>query len=175
MATYIVKSLDQLTNVIIAKIEKLLDTVAEKVKERIDEELERYYDDYDPAWTSFTRKYFYNRTYQLRNACKISPINKGLNEMSVEIYIDVNSLNYSTPGADPWKTVVAANSGLHGGWVINNGKADRQIPWEDLNDDSNYGNVRIWDTPMEELLDSRKLRDIFIDEAKKLGLNIIAK
>jgi len=179
MATYNIKSLDQLTQItmkaVISKIEKLLDTVAKKVKERVDEEIEKYYNEYDPAWDT-ERRYWYNRTEQLRNSCKISPIKKGANSLSVEIYIDIDGLNYSTPGADPWKTVIAADTGsLHGGWVIENGEAKYQVPFNQLNQYVDDNGVRIWSNPMNALLDNHGLRDIFIEEARKLGLNIVAK
>lgn len=183
MATYNVTSTAQLSKAIISQFEIVLNKVSDKVKERVDQSLEQYYDEYHPEEREQYTTYFYHRTNQLRKCCKISPIIKGLNNITVEIYLDVDSLSYTNKGADPWKTVVSADAGLHGGWDFMNPKNDDgsnkdvfyQIPFSSLNDDSDYEGTRIWHDPMEELLKGGKLRRYFLEEAKKLGLNIIAK
>ncbi len=62
---------------------------------------------------------------------------------------------------------------MHGGF---DPETMQQIPW-----DSVKGNIgeqigsgtRIWEEPMEELIDNGKLESIFIDCAKKRGLTLI--
>lgn len=176
MATYTVNSASGLTKAIISQCEIMLNKVADKVKERVDQELETYYAEYSPEILYGMQTFWYDRTNQLRNCCKISPIVKGLNNITVTIYLDIDSLNYSTPGADAFKTVVAADHGLHGGWIINHGVAVEQVPWDEISGD--YGDIDgagIWSKPMKELLEGGKLRKYFLEEANKLGLNIIAK
>jgi hypothetical protein len=183
MATYTVNSTDGLSKAIISQCEIMLNKVAVKVKERVDLALEQYYDEYHPEARSEYTTLYYHRTNQLRKCCKIKPIIKGLNNITVEIYLDVESLDYSAEGADHWKTVIAADAGLHGGFEFMNKKNDDgsnkemffQIPFSSLNEDSDYKGTRIWHDPMEELLNGGKLRQYFLEEARKLNLNIIAK
>ena len=178
MATYTVKSLDQMTDIVILKIESILNKVADKVKARVDQELETYYAEYNPEIMYGMKTFYYDRTNQLRDCCKIKPIKKSGNNISIEIYLDIESLNYSTVGADPYKTVMAANSGLHGGWIVHHGVATEQVPYSELGEGSNYGDVggaRIWANPMEEMFKGGKLREMFIKYAKESGLNLIAK
>ncbi len=81
-------------------------------------------------------------------------------------------MNYSTPGADPYKTVVAANSSLHGGWDISN-LSNGQVPWYAIsgNTGESFGSgTQIWEEPMRELIDNSKLIAIFKKHAKEHGL-----
>jgi hypothetical protein len=178
MATYTVNSTAGLTKAIISQVEVILGRIADKVKERVDQEFETYYSEYSPEILYGMKTFYYDRTNQLRNCCKISPVVKGLNNITVTVYLDIDSLNYSTPGADAWKTVVAADAGLHGGWVVKHGVAIEQIPWDSLNENSDFSDTdgaRIWHNPMKELLEGGKLRKYFLEEAKKMRLDIVAK
>ena len=86
--------------------------------------------------------------------------------------MDIDSLSYNTPGADPYKTVVAANSGLHGGWDVS---TMEQIPWSVIsgNDGTSYGSgTQIWEEPIRELIDNGKLITLFKKCARQHGLNI---
>lgn len=175
MATYTATSSTQLTKLIILQFEEILNKIADKVKLRVDEEIETYYAEYSPEILYGMQTFWYDRTNQLRNCCKIKPIVKGLNNITVEIYLDIDSLFYSTKGADPWKTVVSADSGLHGGWEVKYGVATEQIPFSEIGDGSGFGDTRIWSNPMREFLEEGKLRELFIKYAKDYGLNLIAK
>lgn len=176
MASYnVVSNERQLSQAIIAKFEVILNKVADKVKQRVDEEIETYYAEYSPEIMYGMKTFYYDRTNQLRDCCKIKPIVKGLNSITVEIYLDIDSLSYSTAGADPWKTVVSADSGLHGGWEVKYGVATEQIPFGEIGDGSGYGETRIWHNPMSELLEGGKLKEMFLKYAKEFKLNLIAK
>lgn len=166
--------MSQLAKALDHKITAILELVAEDVKQKIDEYLQEYYDEYDPAErTSFTELY-YRRTEQLRNCCKIGkPVVNGTT-ISATVYLDINSLKYNTPGADAYKTVVAANSSLHGGWDVFNLQRG-QVPWTAIsgNTGESFGSgTQIWEEPMQELIDNGKLVTIFKKCAKQRGLNI---
>lgn len=166
MAT-VIKNFGQLSKALEAKIMAVLDLVAEDVKKEIDETLDKYYEEYSPI--------YYHRTDQLRNCCKIGKprINNG--SISIEVYLDVSSLSYSTLGADPYKTVVAANSGLHGGWDVSH-LPSGQVSWSAIsgNTGESFGSgTQIWEEPINELIDNGKLITIFKKCAKQRGLNIV--
>ena len=161
-----IKNMNDLSKALKPKIENILNLVAEDVKTEIDDKLNEYYKEYSPI--------HYARTNQLRNCCKIGEIKKNGNKISVEVFLDIKSLHYITKGSDPYKTVVSANSGLHGGYDpdhIDYG----QVPWSTIknNDGTKYGSgTRIWSEPMEELFDNGKLIELFKKSAKKYGLEI---
>ncbi len=162
-----IKNMSDLSKALEPKINKILDAVAEDVKAEIDTALNDYYDEYDPV-------YYTPRTDQLRNCCKISGIKQNGGKLNIEIYLDVDSLHYSTNGADPYKTVVAANAGLHGGWDVDN-TSSGQVSWSAISSNSGeaYGaGTQIWEEPMRELFDNGKLIALFKKHAKAHGLNI---
>ncbi len=118
--------------------------------------------------------WFYHRTDQLRNCCKIGKPKISNGKIGIEVYLDINSLNYTTPGADPYKSLVAANSGLHGGFDISNISAG-QVPWSSIsgNTGDRFGTgTQIWEEPMRELIENGKLVTIFKRCAKQRGLNL---
>lgn len=162
-----IKNMNDLAKALEPKVMEILDLVAEDVKREIDDALGKYYDEYDPV-------YYTKRTHQLRNCCKIGSVKMNGNNFSVEIYLDIDSLDYETEGADPYKTVVSSASGLHGGWNPSNISAG-QVPWEQIssNDGSRHGSgTQIWEEPMHELIDNGKLIESFKRHAKARGLNI---
>ena len=162
----IIKNMNDLTKALEPKIKAILELVAEDVKQEIDNALGEYYDEYSPI--------YYSRTDQLRDCCKIGKTKMNGNRISIEVYLDIDSLNYRTKGADPYKTVVAANAGLHGGFDPSNTSAG-QVPWDVIssNDGSRHGSgTQIWEEPMRELIDNGKLIEIFKKHAKSRGLNI---
>lgn len=170
----IIKKFSQLTKIIEPKITEILELVAEDVKEEIDKYLKKYYDEYDPAAGKSFKKYFYKRTDQLKNCCKIGVPESINGKFSIKVYLDINSLKYDTPGADPYKTIVAANSSLHGGWDTSN-LSKGQIPWSTIsgNTGESFGSgTQIWEEPMRELVDNGKLIEIFKKCARQRGLNI---
>ena len=167
-----IKNLGQFAKALEPKVVATLELVAQDVKAEIDDALQRYYDEYDPAFGKMLTSWFYQRTDQLRNCCKIGKPKIVGNTISIEIYLDIDDLSYSAKGADPFKTVVAANSSLHGGWDIS---TMEQIPWSTIssNDGTSYGSgTQIWEDPMRELFDGGKLITIFKKHAKQRGLNI---
>lgn len=161
-----IKNMNDLAMALEPKIKATLELVAEDVKKEIDNALGDYYDEYSPL--------YYSRTEQLRDCCKIGKIQMNGKQFSIEIYLDVDSLNYRSKGADPYKSLISANAGLHGGFNPSNTSAG-QVPWERIgsNDGSPYGSgTQIWEEPMEELFDNRKLIASFKKHAKAHGLNI---
>lgn len=170
----IIKNMGQFAKVLEPKIRATLELVAKDVEREINDALQRYYDEYDPAFGKLLTSWFYQRTDQLKNCCKIGKPKIVGNTISVEIYLDIDDLSYSTKGADPFKTVVAANAGLHGGWDIDN-LSDGQIAWSAIsgNDGSSWGSgTQIWEEPMRELIDNGKLVTIFKKHVKAHGLNL---
>ena len=168
----VIKNLGQFAKVLEPKVVATLELVAEDVKKEIDEALQRYYDEYDPTFGKMLTSWFYQRTDQLKNCCKIGKPKINGNTISIEIYLDIDSLSYNTPGADPYKTVVAANSGLHGGWDVS---TMEQIPWSVIsgNDGTSHGSgTQIWEEPIRELIDNGKLIILFKKCARQHGLNI---
>ena len=168
----VIKNMGQFAKALEPKVVATLELVAEDVKKEIDEALQRYYDEYDPTFGKMLTSWFYQRTDQLKNCCKIGQPKISGNTISIEIYLDINSLSYNTPGADPYKTVVAANSGLHGGWDVS---TMEQIPWSVIsgNDGTSYGSgTQIWEEPIRELIDNGKLITLFKKCAKQRGLNL---
>lgn len=172
----VIKNLGQFAKALEPKVVATLELVAEDVKKEIDKAIDDYYDEYDPNPYSEGRlvykKYWYNRTYQLKDCCKIGKPKISGNTISIEIYLDIDSLQYDAPGADPYKTVVAANSSLHGGWDVS---TMEQIPWSMIsnNDGTSYGNgTQIWEEPIRELIDNGKLITLFKKCARQHGLNI---
>lgn len=160
----VINNLDQLAKILERKITAILELVVKDVKNEIDETLNEYCEEYSPI--------YYHRTDQLRNCCKIgSPkINNG--EISINVYLDIDSLKYKTRGADSYKTVVAADAGLHGGWSVDD-LSKGQVPWTDVG--GNIGEkigsgVQIWEEPMEEIIDNGKLISMFKKHAKERGL-----
>lgn len=169
-----IKNMRQLAKLLEPKITKILELVAKDVKKEIDEALEKYYNEYDPAVKGSLSSWFYQRTEQLKNCCKIGQARVSSNVVSVEIYLDIDSLNYETDGADPFKTVVSANAGLHGGWDTDN-LSNGQMPWDTIsgNDGTAYGNgTQIWEEPMKEFIERGKLVILFKKYTKQRGLNI---
>lgn len=170
----VIKNLGQFAKALEPKIIAILKSVAEDTKREIDDYLQAYYDEYDPLLGGLLGRFFYQRTYQLRDCCKIGKPKIINGKISIEVYLDIDSLHYDTKGADAFKTVVAANSSLHGGWDISNLQSG-QIPWSAIsnNDGTSYGNgTQIWEDPMHELIDNGKLITIFKKHAKQRGLNI---
>lgn len=106
MAT-VIQNLGQFAKALEPKIIATLELVANDVKKEIDEALDRYYEEYYPI--------LYERTDQLKKCCKIGNVKISNGTINIDVYLDVDSLKYSTPGANAYKTVVAANAGLHGG------------------------------------------------------------
>ena len=168
----VIKNMGQFAKALEPKVIATLELVAEDVKKEIDEALQHYYDEYDPTFGKMLTSWFYQRTDQLKNCCKIGKPKINGNTISIEIYLDIDSLSYNTPGADPYKTVVAANSGLHGGWDVS---TMEQIPWSVIsgNDGTSYGSgTQIWEEPIRELIDNGKLITLFKKCARQHGLNI---
>ena len=168
----VIKNMGQFAKALEPKVVATLELVAEDVKKEIDETLQRYYDEYDPTFGKMLSSWFYQRTDQLKSCCKIGQPKISGNTISIEIYLDIDSLSYNTPGADPYKTVVAANSGLHGGWDVS---TMEQIPWSVIsgNDGTSYGSgTQIWEEPIRELIDNGKLITLFKKCAKQRGLNL---
>ena len=172
----VIKNMGQFAKALEPKVVATLELVAEDVKKEIDKALEDYYDEYDPMPYDddaiLMKTYWYYRTEQLLNCCRIGTPKISGNTISIEIYLDIDSLSYNTPGADPYKTVVAANSSLHGGWDVS---TMEQIPWSVIssNDGTSYGSgTQIWEDPMRELFDGGKLITLFKKHAKLRGLNI---
>ena len=172
----VIKNMGQFAKALEPKVVATLELVAEDVKKEIDKALEDYYDEYDPMPYDddaiLMKTYWYYRTEQLLNCCRIGTPKISGNTISIEIYLDIDSLSYNTPGADPYKTIVAANSSLHGGWDVS---TMEQIPWSVIssNDGTSYGSgTQIWEDPMRELFDGGKLITLFKKHAKQRGLNI---
>ncbi len=160
----IIKNMGQFAKALEPKIKATLELVAEDAKKEIDDILGEYYDEYSPV--------YYRRTDQLKNCCKIGKTKISNGKISVEVYLDIDSLNYNTLGADPYKTVVASASGLHGGFDI---ETMEKIPWSVIQnyDGTAYGSgAQIWEEPMRELIDNGKLVAIFKKYAKAHGLNL---
>lgn len=173
MAT-VIKNMNQLAKALETKIASVLELVAEDVKLEIDDYLQAYYDEYDPAFGKSLSSLFYHRTDQLRNCCKIGTPKASNGKIGIEVYLDIGSLSYDTPGADSYKTVVAANSGLHGGWDASH-LSSGQVSWSSISSNSGerWGSgTQIWKEPMRELIDNGKLVTIFKKCAKARGLNI---
>ena len=168
----VIKNMGHFAKALESKVVATLGLVAEDVKKEIDKALEDYYDEYDPSVRASITSFYYHRTEQLKNCCKIGQPKISGNTISIEIYLDIDSLSYNTPGADPYKTVVAANSGLHGGWDVS---TMEQIPWSVIsgNDGTSYGSgTQIWEEPIRELIDNGKLITLFKKCARQHGLNI---
>lgn len=163
----IIKNVTQLSKALEPKIIAILDLVAEDVKKEIDEILDEYYEEYSPV--------YYHRTDQLRNCCKIGKPKISHGNISIEVYLDINSLKYSAQGADPYKTIRAADSGLHGGIDPSNPHSG-QVSWsivEGGNIGDRHGSgTQVWSEPIKELIDNGKLVTIFKKCAKQRGLNI---
>jgi len=170
----VIKNMGQFAKVLEPKIVSTLELVAEDVKHEIDDYLQQYYDEYDPAFGKLLTSWFYQRTDQLKNCCKIGKPKISNGKISIEVYLDIDSLDYNTPGADPYKSIISANSGLHGGWDVSN-LASGQVSWDSIsgNDGTKWGSgTQIWEEPMRELIDNGKLVTIFKKCAKAHGLNL---
>ena len=170
-----IKNLGQFAKALEPKVIATLELVAQDVKAEIDDALQRYYDEYDPEFGIMLTSLWYERTNQLKNCCKIGKPKIVGNTISIEIYLDIDSISYTkVPGSDPFKTVVAANAGLHGGWDVDDLPLG-QVPWSSIsgNDGTAYGGgTQIWEEPMRELFDGGKLITLFKKCAKARGLNI---
>lgn len=170
----VIKNMSQLAKALEPKIAATLELVAEDVKNEIDKYLQEYYDEYDPSERASFTELYYRRTEQLRNCCKIGkPVVNG-NTMSATVYLDVDSLKYDTSGADAYKTVRAADAGLHGGWDVSH-LSSGQVSWTAISGSprESFGSgTQIWEEPMQELIDNGKLVTIFKKCAKQRGLNI---
>ena len=170
----VIKNMGQFAKALESKVVATLELVAEDVKQEIDDVLQRYYDEYDPAFGKLLTSWFYQRTDQLKNCCKIGKPKISGSTISIEIYLDIDSLDYNAKGADPYKTVVAANAGLHGGWDVSDLSLG-QIPWSEIsgNTGASFGSgTQIWEEPIRELFDDGKLITIFKKCAKQRGLNL---
>ncbi len=170
----IIKNMGQFAKALEPKISATLELVAKDAKKEIDDYLQQYYDEYDPAFGKLLTSWFYQRTDQLKNCCKIGKPQISNGKISVEVYLDIDSLNYDAPDADPYKTVVAANADLHGGLDISN-LASGQVSWSVIssNTGESFGSgTQIWEEPMRELIDNGKLVAIFKKYAKIHGLNL---
>ena len=168
----VIKNLGQFAKALEPKVVATLELVAEDVKKEIDKALQDYYDEYDPSVRASITSFYYHRTDQLKNCCKIGQPKVSGNTISIEVYLDIDSLSYDTKGADPYKTVVSANSSLHGGWDVS---TMEQIPWSVIsgNDGTSYGSgTQIWEEPIRELIDNGKLVTLFKKCAKQRGLNL---
>lgn len=170
----VIKKLGQFAKALEPKVIATLEAVAEDTKREIDDYLQAYYDEYDPAFGKSLSELFYHRTKQLLNCCKIGKPQISNGKISIEVYLDIDSLNYNTPGADAFKTVIAANAGLHGGWDVSNLQSG-QVSWESINGNTgeSFGSgTQIWEEPIRELIDNGKLVTIFKKHAKARGLNL---
>ena len=168
----VIKNMGHFAKALESKVVATLELVAEDVKKEIDKALQDCYDEYDPSVRASITSFYYHRTDQLKNCCKIGQPKVSGNTISIEVYLDIDSLSYDTKGADPYKTVVSANSSLHGGWDVS---TMEQIPWSVIssNDGTSYGSgTQIWEDPMRELFDGGKLITLFKKHAKQRGLNI---
>ena len=67
----VIKNLGQFAKALEPKIIATLEVVAEDTKREIDDYLQAYYDEYDPLLGGLLGRFFYQRTYQLRDCCKI--------------------------------------------------------------------------------------------------------
>ena len=151
-----------------------LEKVADDVKKEIDKAIDKYYSEYDPSARQIVGRYWYEITDQLRNCCKGGQPKISGNTITIEVYLDIDSLNYESPGADAYKTVVAANAGLHGGWDVS-GFVKGQTTWGSIadNDGSRWcSGTQIWEEPMNELFNGNKLVDLFKKYAKNHGLTL---
>lgn len=170
----VIKNLGQFAKALEPKVVATLELVAEDVKKEINKALQDYYDEYDPSVRASITSFYYHRTDQLKNCCKIGQPKISGNTISIEVYLDIDSLSYDAPGADTYKTVVAANAGLHGGWDVSN-FASGQVTWGSIsdNDGTKWGSgTQIWEEPMQELIDNGKLITLFKKCAKQHGLNL---
>ena len=161
-----IRTISELSTALTPKISAILDSVARDVKSEIDDTLGEYYREYTPI--------YYNRTDQLRDCCKIGKVTKQSNSVVVEVYLDIDSLEYRARGADPYKTVVAANSGLHGGFDPNNVSLG-QVPWDIIRSNTGTpygGGTQIWEKPMQRLLNDREIVALFKKHALSHGIKI---
>ena len=166
--------MEQLNSILHSKISTVLELVSEDVKKEVDKYLQQYYDEYDPSFGKSMYDLFYHRTNQLRRCCKIKNFKSVGNITSVEIYLDLDSLNYVSQGADAYKSIVSANAGLHGGYDIAN-ISNGQVSWSKIsgNTGASYGSgTQIWKEPVTELINKGKLIEIFKRCAKQRGLKI---
>lgn len=170
----VIRNMSQLAKALEPKIIATLKLVAEDVKKEIEKYLQEYYDEYDPAERASFTELYYRRTEQLRNCCKIGKPTVNGNTISATVYLDIDSLKYNTPGADAYKTVVAAGAGLHGGWDVSH-LSSGQVSWAAISGSTGerFGSgTQIWEEPMQELIDNGKLVAIFKRCVKQRGLNI---
>ena len=170
----VIKNMSQLSKALEPKITDILELVAEDVKSEIDKYLQDYYDEYDPSERASFMELYYRRTEQLKNCCKIGKPAVNGNTISATVYLDVDSLKYDTSGADAYKTVRAADAGLHGGWDVSH-LSSGQVSWTAISGSQreSFGSgTQIWEEPMQELIDNGKLVAIFKKCAKQRGLNI---
>ncbi len=170
----VIKNMSQFTKVLVPKIKIILELVAEDVKNEIDKYLQDYYNEYDMVKRASFAKLYYQRTDQLKNSCKIGKPQINGNVISTKVYLDIDSLKYDTRGASAYKTVRAADAGLHGGWDVSN-LQNGQVSWTAISGSpgESFGSgTQIWEEPMLELIDNRKLVTIFKKCAKQRGLNI---
>lgn len=162
------KNINELIKELQAELNKIIELIAQDVENEIDNALSIYYQEYHP-------KRYIPRTYQLRNCCHISAPKITGNSISIEVYLDISSLNYTQKGADPYKTVVAADVGLHGGYDITEEKI---IPWKEIDPASHsltgseYSGTSIWTDPIEDMIKNRWIQEWFIEHARKRGLTI---
>ena len=161
------KNMNELVRDIQKYLNDLITLVAKDVEKEIDDALAEYYKEYHPK--------HYSRTNQLRNCLRMSKPQITGNNVSIQVYLDIDSLHYSTPGADEYKTVVAADVGLHGGWDVYNQEV---VPWEEINPATHghlggqYSGTSIWTDPITEIIDKNKIEKWFLQHAKERGLNI---
>lgn len=158
----------ELTEQVIRHIEGIIQAVAEDVQDDIQKALGEYYAEYDPKR--------YKRVDHLKKCCVISDPRKTKDGISIDVYLDINSLQYSTKGADPYKTVVAADVGLHGGWDVFN---EEVVPWDDIKHKpeqktgSMYGGTSIWTDPVDKMIQDGSIAKWFKQHALERGLKLI--
>lgn len=170
----VIKNMAQLVKALEPQITATLELVAEDTKQEIDKYLQKYYNEYNPSLGKSFRSHFYHRTYQLKNCCKIGKIHIDNSGVNIKVFLDIDSLHYNSKGAIAYKTIYAANAGLHGGYNINDMQRG-QISWSKINNKhgKRFGSgTQIWEEPMQELIDNGKLIAIFKKCAKQRGLNI---
>ena len=159
----LIRNKGDLERAIRKKLDDVLNDIAKDVQEEIQKALDSYYEEYDPS--------YYPRTNQLRDCCKIQKTGSG----KYCVYLDIDSLNYRTEGADAYKTVVAANSGLHGGYDYEKRKI---VPWTEISE--NVGKeagpgTQIWEGPMFTLLSEGEIINLFKKAAERHGLKLKTK
>ena len=141
----IFKSIDQLKTYIKSLISTALKNISQKLSEDLKEIIDKeYYDKYPSPK-------LYQRTYQFLKSATSSEVSMVGNTISVNIYVDYNSLNYKE--IDGYTVVNLASRGYHGSLGI-------------------YREGFFWKT-FEENYSEETIKQMIIGELKKAGLKII--